>query len=293
LTTPLDVVISVNWIWPAAYAAHLARRMRRFPLLSLPIFHIARRWTQEPVYPPMLAACDAVMTLTSAEQRFVEGRGARRAEVVGAGVEPARFTPRNGAAVRAAHGMENSPVVGFVGRQDPLKGVSTLIDAMRLVWVAVPNAMLLLAGQRAHRSAGVDARLEALPPEWQRRVVQLDDFSDDQGPSILDACDVIAMPSVEESFGLVYLEAWMCRKPVVGARIPSTECVIQEGVDGLLSEPMDSSDLARCLLELLSDPARCRRMGEQGHAKTLSVHTWDAVVDRWEAVVNSVVNERQ
>src|SRR4030095_10997853 len=133
---------------------------------------------------------------------FVEGRGARRVEVVGAGVDPVRFRGRDGGAVRTSYVLGANPVVGFVGRQDPLKGVSTLIDAMQVVWSSLPNSILLLAGQRAHRSAKVAVQLEALPAAWQRRVIRIDDFPDDQGPSILDACDVIAMPSVEESFGL-------------------------------------------------------------------------------------------
>ena len=59
-------------------------------------------------------------------------------------------------------------------------------------------------------------------------------FSDDEKPSMFDALDVFAMPSVAESFGIAYLEAWMCRKAVIGSRIGSTECVIHDGVDGVL-----------------------------------------------------------
>jgi glycosyltransferase involved in cell wall biosynthesis len=96
------------------------------------------------------------------------------------------------------------------------------------------------------------------------------------------------VPSVEEGFGIAYLEAWMCRKPVVGARIPSTASVISEGVDGLLAEAHDAEDLARSLHTLLGDRDLRDRMGRAGREKTLANFTWDVVTDRWEAALQRV-----
>ena len=284
-----DVVLSLNWIWPPAYGVHLARRVRRFALIGVPILHVARRWAEQPLFHRMLGACDHVLVLTPAEERFVRERCDRPISMVGAGVDPARFAERNGTAVRRAHAVDAAPVVGFVGRQDQLKGATTLIAAMGEVWRVRPEVHLLLAGQSAHRSDEVRAALAALPPPQASRVIDLPDFAETDKPSIIDACDVLALPSVEESFGLVFLEAWICRKPVVGVRIPSSEWVIDEGRDGLLARPMDPADLARCLLELLRDHERSRAMGEAGYRKTIQRYTWDLVTDRWEAVLRETV----
>ena len=283
-----SIVLSLNWIWPPAYGAYLARRLRRFRLVGVPIFHIARSWAERPLYHPMLAACDRVLTLTSAEARFVEERCDRPTSVVGTGVDPARFARRDGAALRRTHGVGGAPVIGFVGRQDGLKGVLVLIEAMKEVWRVRPDAFLLLAGQSAHRSDEVRAALESLTPAQHQRVIDLPNFPESDKASIFDACDIVALPSVEESFGMVFLEAWVCRKPVVGARIPSTECVLEEGRDGLIARAMDQADLARCLLELITDPERARAMGEAGYRKTLQLHTWDIVTDRWEAAIQEI-----
>ena len=282
-----DVVVSANWIWPAVYGVHLARRMRPFRLVGLPILHVARAWADQPLFRPMLARCDSVLTLTPAEQDFVLQRGARTAHVVGAGADPSAFEHRDGKALRAKLGLGNCPVIGFVGRQDFRKGVLALLEAMDLVWRSYPDARLLLAGQQAHRSPEVVTALAAV--DRRSRIVEVSDFADRDGPSILDACDIVALPSVEESFGLVFLEAWMCRKPVVGARIPSSECLIEPGVDGLLAAPLDGPDLARCLLQLLGSPELRESMGEQGYRKVLAHHTWDLVTDRWEAALGAAV----
>jgi len=288
LGAEVDVVTSVNWVWAPAYAGHLARRVRRFALVGVPILHIARPWAESESFPPMLAECDAVLALTQAEAAFIAARGGRNPIVTGVGVTPGEFRAGAGRDLRTRLKLGDRPVVGFIGRQDRLKGVVTLIEAMRSVWREMPETWLLLAGQVAHRSRDVTAALDALTAEERGRVVLLDDFTDEDATHVAATCDIVALPSVEEAFGIVYLEAWMCGKPVIGARIASTECVIDDGADGLLAEPLDSADLARCLLALLRDPDLRDRMGRVGREKALARWTWDLVTDRWEAALRGV-----
>lgn len=288
LREPADVVLAVNWAWPPAYGVHLAHRLRPFPLVGVPILHTARPWALSPLYRTMLSACDGVLAMTEAEAGFIEARGKPGARVTGTGVDPDRFRSRDGEGLRARVGLGRRPVVGFVGRQDRGKGVLVLIEAMRLLWSTRPEVVLLMAGQRAHRSEEVARELDALEPAARTRVVLVDDFPDEDGPSILDACDVVALPSVEEAFGMVYLEAWMCGKPVVGAGVPSTECVVADGTDGLLAAPLDAVDLCRCLGTLLSDPGLRERLGREGRTKAMTAYTWDHITDRWESELSRV-----
>jgi glycosyltransferase involved in cell wall biosynthesis len=278
-----DVVTSVNWHFGSSFWACPPRRLRRAPRVAIPVLHIERAWANNPIYPRMLRDCDAVIVCTDAERDFVQARGGRAIVVAGAGVDPSRFECRDGARIRARHNIGDGPVIGFVGRQDALKGVPTLIEAMHVVWRHSPNATLLLAGQRAHRAPTVAKMLDEVSAADRARVVLIDDFADEDGPSILDACDVLALPSVEESFGMVMIEAWMCGKPVVGADIASTRCVVESGVDGLIAKPFDAADLAEKILDLLGDPAKRALFGERGRTKVLSRYTWTHVTDVWEA----------
>jgi glycosyltransferase involved in cell wall biosynthesis len=287
-----DVVTSVNWYFGSSYWACPPRRFRHAPRVAIPVLHIAQEWTNNPIYSGMLRDCDAVIVCTDAERDFVQARGGREIAVAGAGVDPSCFECRDGARIRARYGIGDRPVVGFVGRQDTPKGVPTLIDAMRIVWRHSPDAMLLIAGQRAHREAVVATKINELSPADRARVVLVDDFADADGPSIMDACDVLALPSVEESFGMVMIEAWMCGKPVIGADIASTRCIIEPGVDGSTVTPFDSADLAEKILELLGDPAKRVAFGERGRAKVLSRYTWEHVTDVWEATLQSAAATR-
>ncbi len=280
-----DVVTSANWCFGAAYWVCRPRALRRAPRVAIPVLHIAREWANNPLFPRMLQNCDATIVCTDAERDFVQARGARAVSVAGAGVDPVPFENRDGACIRARHGIGDRSVVGFVGRQDSLKGVPTLIDAMRLVWRHSPDAFLLIAGQTAHREPIVSRMLAELSPDDRARVVLIDDFADADAPSIFDACDVLALPSVEESFGMVMIEAWMSGKPVIGADIAPTRCVVDDGVDGLIARPFDSADLAAKILDLMADPAKRASFGERGRAKVLERYTWDRVTDVWEATL--------
>jgi phosphatidylinositol alpha-1,6-mannosyltransferase len=96
--------------------------------------------------------------------------------------------------------------------------------------------------------------------------------------------DVFVMPSRSEppdveGFGIVYLEAAACERPVVAARAGGVPDAVSEGVSGLLVEPGDPAGLARALVELLSDPARRADLGRRARERVLTELTWDRIAD--------------
>jgi glycosyltransferase involved in cell wall biosynthesis len=109
-------------------------------------------------------------------------------------------------------------------------------------------------------------------------------FDEEDKASIFESLDVFAMPSIGESFGIAYLEAWMCGKPVIGANVGSTPYVIRNGVDGLLVNPQDPRHIGEALVRLLKDPAERARLGGAGYTRTTSEFTWDRVIDRIEGL---------
>ena len=211
-----------------------------------------------------------------------------RSHVLGPGVEPGLLSRGDGADFRRRHRIGDAPLVGYVGRVEPLKGVLTLVEAMRIVWTRQPAAHLLIAGPRSPAGSPEEQAwskaVEALSEAERGRVVRLDGFDEADKASLLAALDVLAMPSVVESFGLTYLEAWACRKPVVGARVAAVECVVDHGVDGLLVRPHDRDETAAAISALLSDPGLRERMGTAGHGKVMARFCWEPIVDAVEAL---------
>lgn len=291
LRSKADIVSVLGW-WASLlpFKVAMAKRFRRWRMVGIPMFHTEEAWSREDVYSPLLSRCDAIIANTGYEKQFVEERvsSPTRVLVGGAGIDPHAFSERDGRKIRSRHGLRRGPVVGYVGRVVRSKGVTALIKAMRVVWQWNPEVRLVLAGPRMSVGMPADQEVELalarLPEAERSRVHLLGEFDEEDKASIFDSLDVFAMPSIGESFGIAYLEAWMCGKPVIGANVGSTPYVIRNGVDGLLVNPQDPRHIGEAIVRLLKDPAECARLGQAGYARTTTEFTWDRVIDRIEGL---------
>jgi glycosyltransferase involved in cell wall biosynthesis len=175
-------------------------------------------------------------------------------------------------------------VVGFLGRQAASKGVDTLVRAMETVWRSVPGAQLLIAGGRTAFSEVLRGMVAALPERLRRQVLFVEGFSHEEKPDLFAACDVFVNASRDESFGIVFLEAWASGTPVIGARTGAVSCVVEEGRDGLLVPYGSADSLAAAIVRVLGDDRLRATLAENGRAKVWNDHTWDGVVERLRAV---------
>jgi glycosyltransferase involved in cell wall biosynthesis len=289
-----DLTTLIDWSSSIAWEILKAKWMIRYPAIAMPLFHPEEAWTRSTLFPDMLKACEYVLVNTAYEKTFVESLDPGRQDVyvVGVGVDPQKLAPQNGEATRLRYELGSAPIVGYIGRIALNKGVANLIRAMQLVWREKPSTRLVLAGYKpARESTGVldvSAVIDSLSEEERAQLVTIYDFAESDKESIIDAFDVFAMPSVGESFGIAYLEAWLGRKPVVGSRIGTTACVVENGIDGLLVNPDDIDALARTLLTLLGNPELRRTMGDAGYRKVRSRYTWDVITDEIEKIYKRI-----
>lgn len=236
---------------------------------------------------------DRYVAYTSFERDHVVARGVPPGKVVviGAGIEPADYAGGDGAAFRAGHGLGADPVVAFVGQQARHKGVDVLVRAMPLVWRRVPEARLVIAGARTAYSPELEAQIAALPAASRARVLKLDGVTHERKCDVLRACDVFASPSRLESFGITFLEAWACGKPVVGTRSGAIPAVVGEGEGGLLCDAGDHRELAGALVELLLDARARACLAAAGRARLLHDYTLAVVTERLRAVYAQLAGE--
>jgi glycosyltransferase involved in cell wall biosynthesis len=215
----------------------------------------------------------AVLTNTEPEKNFLVSRGleASKIRVLGQGLPERARQAGDGAAFRRRLGLDDQPLVVFLGRKVEGKGLELLLEALPQLWAEIPEAVLLLAGQT---SPYFQDLLERDPRARDGRIRSLDDFPEGEKNDLLAAADVLALPSSIESFGVVFLEAWAQKKPVIGVDIPAVAALIENGKDGLLVPAGDAQALGAALLRLLKDPGLRQALGEAGAAK---------VRDRYEA----------
>lgn len=283
---PFDLVAAGLLLYePFVLAARDFARRRGLPFVVYPFTHLGAgprpgqdavsRYYTMPQQVAAAAGADALIAMTPTEGQFYAARGLApdRITVAGAGVTPAEVLGGDAARFRAAHQLRG-PIVALLSTLTADKGAVHLVEAARRLWAAGQAFELVLAGAVL---APFQRFLETLPAADRARVRVLGAIPDAQKRDLLAALDILAMPSRTDSFGIVYLEAWLAGKPVIGARAWGMSDVIADGRDGVLVPFGDGPALAEALAGLLADPARRAALGAAGRAKVLERYTWDEV----------------
>lgn len=203
----------------------------------------------------------------AAEFLVLRKRYARdRVVVVPNGRDLAVFTPgRHREAVRTELGLDpRAPLAGVVGRLETQKGHADLLAAWPAVLRELPEARLLIVGDGSLRGA-LEAQARACGAAGS---VIFTGFRADV-PRVLDAVDVVALPSLHEGMPLTAIEAAAMARPVVATAVDGTPEVVRDGATGLLVPPRDPDALGRALLRLLSAPGQARAMGVAARARAL------------------------
>jgi glycosyltransferase involved in cell wall biosynthesis len=155
-----------------------------------------------------------------------------------------------------------------VSRKQQTKRYDLLIDAIDKIKQDIKDAHLVMIGPD---DDGV--------PIDRESVTYLGKVDEDDLLNAYDACNIFAMMSESESFGLVFCEAWARKKPVIGnvSCGPVAE-LVKNGVDGFLCR--DAEEISDRSKKLLEDKELAEKMGVKGFEKVIDHYTWDKVADR-------------
>lgn len=209
------------------------------------------------------------------------GAAPSRIAVIPCGVDTELFLPADREAARAALGLDAGPLLLYVGRLAPIKGLDTLLDALAKVRASGRPARLLVVGGDADEPAdGHEAHL-------RERITRLglDDavrFIAAQPqhvlPSYYAAADLTLLPSHYESFGMVALEAMACGSPVIASRVGGLTTTVRDRVTGFLVPEGDVAALAERIDAVLDDADLGWRMGREG-VRWAAEHRWPCVAE--------------
>ncbi|WP_426574358.1 glycosyltransferase [Aquihabitans sp. McL0605] len=286
---PVDVIHANYWL--SGVAGHRLKHQLDLPLVST--FHTLARVKAETGDPEPqrridaeaeVVGCSDVILANSVEEvgqlESLYGADPKRIEIVPPGVEHAFFSPGERAGARRALGLGDHPVLLFVGRIQPLKGLPVAIGA--LAELRRPDAELVVVGGPS--GADGDGELRAvLALADQLGVRQQLRFVPPQPHHLLStyyrAADVVLVPSRSESFGLVALEAAACGIPVVAAAVGGLRTLVDDGRTGFLLEERDPAAFAAAVRTLLASPERAARMGADAAVRAQG-YTWSTAAAR-------------
>ena len=167
---------------------------------------------------------------------------------------------------RAPRRPRGGPVVLCVARMYPRKRIGDLLLAADVLRARVPGLQVRVVGRGPEWAA-----LSRLHAELGLgdSVVLLGDLTRERLAEEYVNATVFCLPSVQEGFGIAFLEAMAVELPVVACRVAAVPEVVQDGATGLLTAPRAPGELAAAIERLIADPALARGMGREGRRRAL------------------------
>ena len=206
-----------------AQASLTVARKRGLPFVLSPYHHPRWHGYRYAGWTKVYRAADAVLTLTGAEVKELERLGVTRERIHMIGGAADDPKPASADRFRASLMLSTEPTVVFLGQLYAYKGVGHLLAAADALHARGVHLQLVFLGPETSFSRRLFAK-QTRP--WVRVLGKVDD---QMKWDALEAASVVCVPSAQESFGRVYLEAWSKGKAVIGGRIPAVAEVVAEG----------------------------------------------------------------
>ena len=290
-----DLVHSHYWL--SGWAGLIVKQALEIPLANS--FHTlgrvkdASRRPGEPLEPLLRLAAESVLialsdcVIASTDQESDElldryGADPERLCINPPGIDRTLFVPGDRRKARRELGLGGGPVVLFVGRVQPLKGVDIAVDAFAAVHEVLPEARFVVVGgpsgqqgsteltrvKHRIRELGLDHAVHMWEAQPHQRV-----------PIFYHAADLLVVPSRSESFGLVAAEAQATGLPVVAADVGGLRHVVEHGRSGIRVEGWDPTDFAKASLDILQSPAMRAELSV-GAIESARRFSWAITTDR-------------
>ena len=249
----------------------------------------------------VLRRADRIIAATIAEitqLRFLYRAESRKLVIVPPGVDTSHFYPIPADEAKQYLGLKpENRMVLFVGRIEPLKGLDTLIQAMScldLREIHRPVHLAIIGGEPDVIPEDMTeemTRLQKLCDElcMGGMVVFLGKRGQDTLPYYYSAAEVVVMPSLYESFGMVALEAMACGTPVIASEVGGLGYLVQNDVTGYTIPDSDPAELCEKLASLLGDANLRESMGQRAAEYALD-YAWEKIATRIVEVYMGLVN---
>ncbi|PYM74512.1 MAG: glycosyltransferase family 1 protein [Candidatus Rokuibacteriota bacterium] len=275
------LTLKTRWSVPVLQMFHTLGRLKNRVARSAAELEPAVRLEEET---RIVSAADRIVAANVVERAELlrdYAAHASRIATIPCGVDTDLFTPGDRAEARRRLDLDGHPLLLWVGRIAPIKGLDTLLDAVaRLSESGQDMRLLVVGGDADERTSGHETSL-------RQRIERLGlgdsvRFLGPQPQGVLPlyyaASDVTVLPSYYESFGMVALEAMACGSPVIASRVGGLVTTVRDGVTGFLVPDGDVEALAERIETLVGDPELRWRLGREG-VRWAAQHRWPCVAE--------------
>jgi len=269
-----------EWMLGLSASSELSRALPFYLRAFSPILHLARR-----VRKVIVLNDEVRIKLVSAKN--IEPQ---KVVTIPLGVDTKLFNPNVDVTnIKKRYGLEGKTTILFIGGMWPRKGVKYLIKSANIIVNELDNKdilFLLVSGPPVTPLKAVAAYyveilnlIKCLNLEGNVKVIGPLDF--DELKELYVACDMFALPSLEEPFGLVLTEAMASGKPVIGTKVGGILMQIKDGWNGFLVKPADHKQLAEKIMYLIENSDERVRMGKNGRMLAEREFDWRIIAEKY------------
>lgn len=296
-----DIVhITSVWMYPTTAAARACRKhdvpyvMR--PAGSFEPWCLQRSWGLKKAYYWLverrnLANAAVIQAMSDQERLHFRDLGFdEKVVVIPNGVSSDCSGGWSGAQFREQFGIhEDTPLVLFLSRVHPKKGLDILTAAFALVLRKLPEARLVVAGPAAP-GYGIEVQRMLEAQGIDAHTILTGELRGEEKWAAYRAADVFVLPSRSENFGIVVAEAMACGVPVVVSRETPWQDV--ETYNAGRWVKLDPDEIAENIIEILENRELARKMGQNGRALVRKKYTWDRIAEKMLSVYENIVAGR-
>lgn len=277
----------------------MLKKKRKTKLVVTPLFHFTQRGFLKPYMFELLKNVDGILTSTPFEQIFLQRIGFDNVYFIGEGVKVDEYVLSKEEYKIMIHLKDNLNInegaVLWIGRLTFLKGFYHLIKAMEKLWKQNYKYKLLIIGP-AYTLKNMNEKyyqeIMKIIKLYKKHIYYFGFVNESFKKILLHLSSAVVLPSVIETIPLAFLEAWACKKPVIGSIIPSVCSVIKYQGDGGLLVPFgDINRLAEAINKLLMNEREARKIGENGFRKVLNEYSLTNVIKRLETTYYEVLSK--
>lgn len=240
-----------------------------------------------PRYRMVISKVNKIIAVSEAAKKFISYFTQKDAVVIPNGVSIKKFHPVDKYLAREKVGLDGNPIILYVGRLVPKKGVDVLIRSMKEVVKSYPHALLVIAGSgKMMPLLKTLVRIAGL----EKNILFLGFVGENLLPYLYNSADVFALPSITaESFGIVLLEAMASGLPIVASNVGGIAEVLEKGKYGLLVEPGNSKELTKAIITVLENENLRNELAKEGRKVAKEKYAWEKVANKIIEVYSSLV----
>jgi glycosyltransferase involved in cell wall biosynthesis len=275
------------------YPAYFYAKMKKIPFILVPLVHFGEPnsegsfnlfFNEKGKF--LLRKCDYILTITDDEKAKLAANGINpsKIKVSGIGIEEREEKPSDADNFRKKYSI-NGPYVLQISTQTHDKGSHHTVEAMKVLWKKGINVKLVLIGQILNE---FEVYLRSQESYVFENTIILNYAGEEDKNNAIDGCTVFVMPSRSDSFGLVYVEAWLHKKPVIAAYCSGVMEVIDEGINGFFVPFGDYEMIAGYVYKLLKDKELAKKMGEEGYKKAQNNYLWEQRIKGFNKLIEGL-----